>query len=51
MFILSRRQFGFIRSIAIFDHFNQFLGVSLRVGLYVAIFLLVPRKKDFHFNP
>ena len=22
-----------------------------RVGLFVAIFLLVPLKKDFHYNP
>jgi len=28
-----------------------FWGVSLRAGLYVAIFLLVPYKKDFYFNP
>lgn len=27
------------------------LGVPLRVGLSAPIFLLVPHKKDFHYNP
>lgn len=37
------------------NHFNgvekYILGVSLRVGLSVPIFLFVPHKKDFHCNP